>query len=184
MRKKTLILIDCQNDFCAKDGVLTNKECISTADKIAKELPELLKNGGFSQIVATRDTHYRLSYNATVEGHHLPVFHCIFESKGWCLRDDIAQILDEQAAKKSIVDKTTFGFNNWERVLGNDKSEMQDFYLMGFCTDICVVTNALVLKTLYPNSEVYVYEGLTAGVTPEKKEAAIETMRSCHINII
>lgn len=182
--RKVLILIDCQNDFCAQGGVLANKESIAIAKDIAKTLPELVSEKGFDYIVATRDTHYRQSYDVTVEGKHLPVLHCICETAGWCLRDDIMEVLDNCQVPKKFINKHTFGYNNWEQIIGSDKSEAREFYLVGFCTDICVVTNALVLKTLYPNSEVYVYEGLTAGVTPEKKEAAIETMRSCHINII
>lgn len=180
--KKVLIIIDCQNDFCKEGGALANKECIKAVDDLCENFNRIWDRD--TEVFVTRDTHFRNSYLNTVEGKHLPILHCIQDSAGWCLRDDLAAKLDKLDIKYSYVDKNTFGYNNWKGIIGPIPYDGIEISLVGVCTDICVVTNALLLKTQYPEAEISVYTAYTAGTSVEAHEAAIKTMKSCHINCI
>ena len=116
----------------------------------------------------------------TFEGKYLPVKHCIDNSDGWQIIPELRNIAG------FYLRKYTFGYNAWDKmfnmVFRND--EVEEIELMGVCTDICVVSNALVLRMLYPNTEITVYANCCAGVTPEKHKAALEVMKSCQINVV
>lgn len=170
MSKNVLIVVDMQNDFI--DGSLGTSEATQIVPKV-KEYIDLCRSSGY-QIIFTRDTHDE-NYLNTQEGKNLPVEHCIKGTKGWLISDQLGVHEDD-----IIIDKPSFGYTQWKDVLGNDVGRIE---LCGLCTDICVVSNALILKALYPEVPVSVNNDCCAGVTPEKHEAALETMRSCQINI-
>lgn len=182
MSKKILCVIDMQNDFI--DGALGTKE----AQAIVENVVELIK-GWDGPIYATRDTH-QSDYLHTREGRILPVVHCIEGTEGWELRQEIEEeLLKKQAV---IINKPTFGsydlMNELSELLIGDEYESLsekdiDITFVGLCTDICVVSNTLLFKNLYPEAEVNVIENCCAGVTPESHQAALTTMKMCQVNI-
>ena len=171
--RKILIVIDMQNDFI--DAALGTKEAEAIVDAVKKKIWTYPAK----DIIATMDTHGE-NYMETQEGKYLPVPHCIKGSEGWKIRPDIAELL--KGAK--IYEKPTFG----STALAADMkalSEKEDIELelIGLCTDICVVSNALLLKAAMPEVKISVDPSCCAGVTPEKHMAALETMRSCQIQV-
>ena len=167
--KRTLIVIDMQNDFI--DGSLGTKEAQAIVSNVQKKIEEYKANG--NDIFFTRDTHYE-NYFATSEGKHLPVEHCIKRTFGWQISDK----LDTESAK-GIIDKNTFGFRQWWQY----DFDCDEIELVGLCTDICVVSNALILKATYPEIQITVDASCCAGVTPESHQAALTTMKMCQINV-
>ena len=163
---KTLIVVDMQNDFI--DMALGTKEAVAIVPDVKKKIAEYVKNG--DEIIFTRDTHME-NYLDTPEGKKLPVPHCIKGTKGW----EIADGLYADGAK--IIDKPNFGWQHW------DKENLTDVEIIGLCTDICVVSNALIIKTMFPKANVKVSKSCCAGVTPESHEAALITMQMCQIEI-
>ena len=173
MSRKIIIVIDMQNDFI--DGSLGTKE----AEAIVPAVIEKIKEYPKQDVYATRDTHPE-DYLNTQEGKNLPVEHCIKGTKGWEIRADIAELI----LKNHIFDKPTFGSVQLaEAVKKMNEEEPLEIELIGLCTDICVVSNALLLKAFMPEVRISVDPSCCAGVTPEKHEAALETMRSCQIQI-
>lgn len=164
---KTLIVVDMQNDFI--DGALGTKEAQSIVSKVKKKIEDYEKNG--DEIIFTRDTHFE-DYLNTKEGKKLPVVHCVKSTKGWEIAKEV------QREESIIIDKPTFGWMNWKEM------KFDEIELVGLCTDICVVSNALILKAAFPNIEITVDASCCAGVTVDSHKAAIETMRMCQINII
>ena len=165
--KKTLIVIDMQNDFI--DMALGTKEAVAIVPRVKAKIEEYVKNG--DEIIFTRDTHAE-NYPETPEGKKLPVPHCIRGTRGW----EIADGLYTPGAK--IIDKPTFGYRDWEKEI------LEDVEIIGLCTDICVVSNALIIKATFPEANVTVDASCCAGVTPESHEAALLTMKMCQIEII
>lgn len=165
---KTLIVIDMQNDFI--DGALGTKEAQAIVPNVKKKIEEYKARG--DQIIFTRDTHFG-DYLETSEGKHLPVKHCIYTTEGW----EISKELDISNAM--LVNKKTFGHRGWHEFGFND-----DVELVGVCTDICVVSNALILKATFPEINISVDASCCAGVTPESHSAALTTMKMCQINVI
>ncbi len=165
--KKTLIVIDMQNDFI--DGALGTKEAVAIVENVAKKIERYKKDGG--EIIFTRDTHGE-DYLNTPEGKKLPVTHCVKGTDGW----RISAKLDFDGCE--IIDKPSFGYTDWG---GRDFESIE---LVGLCTDICVVSNGLILKALYPNAEIKVDAACCAGVTPDTHNAALTTMKMCQIDII
>lgn len=165
--KKTLIVVDMQNDFI--DGSLGTKEAQAIVEKVREKIKNYQENGG--EIIFTRDTHTK-DYLNTNEGKHLPVKHCIAGTDGW----RIAEGLEVSDAK--YIDKPSFGWMKW------DECALEDVELVGLCTDICVVSNALIIKAVYPEINVTVDASCCAGVTPETHKAALETMKMCQVNVI
>ena len=164
--KKTLIVVDMQNDFI--DGALGTKEAVAIVPNVKKKIQEYAANG--AEIIYTRDTHTE-DYMNTNEGKNLPVPHCIKGTKGW----EIADGLYVENCK--IVDKPTFGYIGWADY------QFEEVELIGLCTDICVVSNALMIKALFPEIEVSVDASCCAGVTPQSHEAALTTMKMCQIKV-
>ena len=164
---KALIVVDMQNDFI--DGSLGTKEAVAIVPKVKQKIADARAEG--SEVIFTRDTHYD-DYLQTNEGKHLPVVHCVEESKGW----EISSELD--ASSSTIINKNTFGYTGWTDF------DFEEVELVGLCTDICVVSNALIIKALFPEIKVSVDASCCAGVTPEAHEAALATMRSCQIEIL
>lgn len=172
--KQILIVVDMQNDFI--DGALGTKEAVAIIDDVVQEI----KNPLYTHIYATMDTHQE-NYMTTMEGKHLPVPHCIKGTDGWQIRPDILDALRIRNAK--IIEKPTFGSLELQEVLQDLIDAETEITLIGLCTDICVVTNALLLKTRYPEIEINVRESCMAGVTPESHQAALKTMAMCQINL-
>lgn len=162
--KRTLIVIDMQNDFI--DGALGTKQAVSIVPAVCKKIKEYKARG--DEIIFTRDTHGE-NYLETNEGKSLPVVHCVKGTHGW----NIADGLCFEGAK--IIDKPSFGYTGW----GN--FDFEEVELVGLCTDICVVSNALIIKATFPEIKVSVDPSCCAGVTPKTHEAALETMRCCQV---
>lgn len=175
MGKRYLIVIDMQNDFV--DGALGTPE----AAAIAPALVEAARAFD-GELIFTLDTHGE-DYLATQEGAHLPVPHCIKGTPGWELIPALAELQRERDAR--VFEKPTFGSTELARhlVQRNAEEPIDSIELVGVCTDICVVSNALLIKAALPEVPVKVDAALCAGVTPEAHEAALATMRSCQIEM-
>ena len=173
--KKLLVVVDMQNDFIT--GALENKEGQMIVDKLADYIRDF-----DGDIIATRDTHTE-EYMATQEGKRLPVPHCIRGTEGWNIVPAVQAALDKKAETASVryIDKPTFGSCKLGETVAAEA--YTDVELCGVCTDICVISNALLLKASMPEVPISVDASCCAGVTPAKHEAALETMRSCQIRV-
>lgn len=179
--KKILVVIDCQNDFI--DGSLRNEEAIKAVPNIVKKI-ESFKG---DNILVTRDTH-DANYLETAEGKKLPVVHCVNGTGGWYLNADIAKALHQKELREECLvgylNKPTFGSFKLAEFIGAIKDDLE-IEFVGFCTDICVVSNALMVKAaVYDHAEISVDASCCAGVTPESHQAALTTMQMCQINIV
>ncbi len=174
---KTLIVIDMQNDFI--DGSLSNPDAQAIVGRVVE-----LVSAWQGEIVLTRDTHGE-NYLSTEEGRHLPIPHCIKESEGWQIRKEIeAAARANPHATVKVVDKPSFGAGTllYEAVIADRIP--QEVTFCGTCTDICVVSNALILKSLLPETPMRVRADACAGLTREKHEAALEVLRSCQFDVV
>lgn len=167
--KKALIVIDMQKDFVS--GSLANAAAKAIVMPIVRTIDTFR-----GTVIATRDTHDK-NYLSSTEGKNLPITHCIKDTNGWKIVPEIADALDFK--KAVIIDKPTFGTTNWDVLQGYDVVE-----LVGTCTDICVVSNALIIKALYPDLTVRVRASLCAGTSVENHNAALQVMRCCQIEVI
>lgn len=172
---KYLIVVDMQEDFVY--GALGSREARSIADAVV----EKVKNFD-GEVIFTKDTHQQ-DYLQTQEGKNLPVMHCIEDSEGWKLIEPLEEIC--MKGKRQVYRKNTFGCIELAADLkdGHSRQDVEAIELIGVCTDICVVSNALLLKAYLPEIPIFVDSSCCAGVTAEKHEAALETMRSCQINV-
>ena len=175
MKNKLLIVIDMQNDFI--DGALGSKEAEAIVPTVAKKIKA--HEGG---IIVTLDTHSE-DYSETSEGAKLPVPHCIKGTNGFELNGEIQKALEGKAY--TTIEKPTFGSTILPLYIAEhyDPNELE-IELVGLCTDICVVSNALLLKAVLPEMKISVDPACCARVTPEKHAAALETMRSCQIQML
>ena len=173
--KKILLVIDMQNDFI--DGALGTPEAAAIVENVRAKIKTYPKEDVF----ATRDTHTDF-YLDTQEGKNLPVPHCIRGTQGWQIRSEIADLIFPD----HVIDKPTFCSTQLAKlmeILERREEEGIEIELVGLCTDICVVSNALYLKATLPETPISCDASCCAGVTPAKHEAALETMRSCQIRI-
>ena len=170
---KALIIVDMQNDFIT--GALGSKEAQDIVDDIVKCAEKDFKH---DRIIATMDTHDK-DYLDTYEGKHLPIKHCIKNTPGWCLEDRIYNIKD-----LFTVEKRSFGSETLMHKLREDFFNLNTVYLCGVCTDICVISNALMIRSMLPEVKVVVFSNLCAGTTPEAHEAALKVMQSCQVEVI
>ena len=168
MKRKAVIVVDAQIDFIW--GVLGTKEAQAALLIIKK----IIDDGNYVKLFFTRDTHDE-NYLNTLEGKMLPIPHCKNKTQGW----QIDSSLDTTKATM-IIDKPSFGWIGWKGLL----DDVDEIILVGFCTNVCVISNALIIKALYPEIKVSIIANATAGTTPEGKAVALETARSCQINII
>ncbi len=169
--KKVLVVIDCQNDFI--DAALGTKEAAAAVDAVVKKI----ETYPCEDVYATRDTH-EANYSETREGRFLPVVHCVKGTNGWEINEKIKAALGDA----TIIDKPTFGSEELvdtlkKRYVGQDIA----IELIGFCTDICVISNALMLKAAFYESDITVDSSCCAGVTPKLHEEALDVMKSCQI---
>lgn len=167
---KVLIVIDMQNDFIT--GSLGTEEAQSIMENVKKKIRSYQNIG--DAIFFTRDTHDK-GYMYTLEGHYLPVKHCISGSDGWNIADGL------EVPNCQYVNKQTFGYPYWYDLL---RGPIKQIELIGVCTDICVISNALILKANYPRIPIYVDASCCAGTTPDAHKAALQVMKSCQIEII
>lgn len=171
---KVLCVIDMQKDFI--NGSLGSKE----AQAIVENVVNKIKNFD-GLVIATQDTHYNSDYSSTLEGIKLPVVHCIKNTEGWMIEPSVKKALDEKSCE--FITKYTFGSS----VLGlqlRSLPNIDSVEICGLCTDICVVSNALMLREALPNTPISVSANCCAGSTPEKHEAALKVMQSCQIDVI
>lgn len=173
MKNKILIVVDMQKDFIT--GTLGSAE----AKEILPGVERKVKNFE-GEIIFTMDTHGK-DYLDTQEGKNLPVAHCLENTPGWELAGSLDALCRERCAR--IYKKGTFGSLALARKLKEREEEIASIELIGVCTDICVVSNALLLKAYLPELPILVDASCCAGVTPQKHTAALETMRSCQIEV-
>ena len=174
---KVLVVVDMQNDFI--DGALGTKE----AEAIVPGVVEMIR-GFDGKVIATRDTHGE-DYLDSEEGRHLPVPHCIKGTEGWEIRREVMEALDEKQGCLLIV-KPSFGsVELGESVKNLDGAEgsVEEITLAGLCTDICVISNALLLKACCPEVPIRVAASCCAGVTPQSHSQALEAMKVCQIEV-
>lgn len=202
---KAVVFVDVQKDFI--DGALKNDRAIEITPKIVEFAKECVRQG--YRLYATRDTHEKTTWNSivdktngvytggyltTLEGKKLPVEHCIEGTDGWMIDNRLMEVLD---GKCTFVNKPTFGSFDLVEVIEEDCVDIEDngywhrkinppdeIILAGFCTDICVVSNALLLRAKFPNTKITIKEDLCAGVTPESHNAALTTAKMCQIDVI
>ena len=174
---KVLIVVDMQNDFI--NGSLGSPEAQAIVPYVENKILEYLNHDTEDDIYFTRDTHGEY-YLSTLEGKNLPVKHCTYGTYGWQI---ISELHEYGNRSDYIINKYTFGYDNWENVIGNSEN-IESIELVGVCTDICVVSNALILKALYPEVEIIVDASCCAGTTPEAHQAALRVMQSCQIAVI
>lgn len=167
-----LLVIDMQNDFIS--GVLGTEEALEILPRAEQKIRAF--NG---RIIFTRDTHDQ-NYMNTQEGKHLPVPHCIKGSDGWQIHPDL-----QEYCREAPVDKITFGSSGLVEILQKTDQEekIESITLIGLCTDICVISNALLLKAFFPEVTLVVDASCCAGVTPESHKTALNAMRACQIQI-
>lgn len=171
---KILVVVDMQNDFI--DGALGTKEAEAVVPKVVEKI-----KGFDGRVIATRDTHEE-DYLETQEGRKLPVRHCIRGTDGWEIRPEIQELI-----KELPMDKKTFGCLDLGNVLQKYdewQERIESVTLIGLCTDICVISNAMVVKAALPEAAVIVDASCCAGVTPESHRQALEAMKACQIEII
>lgn len=173
--KNILIVVDMQKDFV--DGALGTKEAVSILPAVAQRI-----QSHEGPIFVTFDTHFE-NYMDTAEGKKLPVPHCVKGTDGWRLHETVEKALAGKAF--TPVEKVTYGSVELPRLIAEEAGgEDLTITLLGLCTDICVVSNALMLKASFPEAEISVVRDCCAGVSPETHEAALSTMGCCQINII
>jgi len=170
---KILVVVDMQNDFI--DGALGTPE----AQRIVPAVAEKIK-GWTGEVYATMDTHHA-DYPATQEGRNLPVAHCIEGTHGW----EIAPTIREALTDATCLTKPTFGCRSLAETLAivHQDRPIEEIVLVGLCTDICVISNALLLKAFLPEVPIRVDAACCAGVTPESHRNALAAMRQCQIAV-
>lgn len=168
-----LVVVDMQNDFI--DGALGTKEAVTIVPKVEEKIRNF--NG---TVFFTRDTHENW-YLETQEGKKLPVPHCIRDTEGWQIRREL-----DILRKTEPVDKETFGSTDLadDLVAMNIDDEIKSITFVGLCTDICVISNALLVKAALPEVPIIVDAACCAGVTPESHENALKAMEMCQVEVV
>ena len=167
---KYLIVVDMQVDFTV--GSLGSAH----AEAIIPRVLERVK-GFDGRVIFTRDTHFD-DYMTTQEGKKLPVPHCIKDSEGWQICPELAPFA------KTVIDKFTFGSTQLPSLIESFGEEIESIELCGLCTDICVISNAMILKAAFPEVPISVIADCSAGVTEESHNVALDAMRAVQIEII
>jgi len=173
--RKILIVVDMQKDFV--DGALGSKEAVAIVDNVVNKIEAY-----DGDIIVTYDTHPE-NYMETQEGKNLPVPHCIKGTAGWELDDKVQAAVNKKEYK--VIEKPTFGSTELpEYIKVNYNPDEIEIELVGLCTDICVVSNALLCKANFLETKVSVDASCCAGVTPDSHNAALTTMKMCQVNVI
>lgn len=185
---KLLAIIDMQNDFIY--GSLGTPEAQAIVPVMVERLKEYEQEHPL--VVFTKDTHYA-NYMGTQEGKNLPVPHCIEDTSGWSICKSISSVVDRNPnfyfysdgdIMSSRIYKNTFGSIRLAELINEYEDEIDEVIFMGVCTDICVVSNALLVKAYSPEMKITVDASCCAGTTPENHKAALQTMKMCQINVI
>lgn len=178
--KRILVVIDMQNDF------ITGALPADGGVEIIPRIVDKIKNGNYDRIVCTYDTHYSESYEETIEGKNIPP-HCFYKTAGWDLNSDISSTIAEYTDDIQFIPKESFG-SYIELPMGiiplYPKFDDFEIELCGVCTDICVVSNALILRAVFSNTRIIVDSSCCAGSTREAHEAALTVMKNCLIEVI
>ena len=193
---KAVIFIDVQKDFI--DGALRNEKAIEVTPKIVDFAKECVEKG--YKLYATRDTHEKTTYCCklvdnepdnipksgyftTLEGRKLPVEHCIEGTDGWMIDNRLMEVLD---GKCTFVNKPTFGSFDLAEIIVEDfeNNDLDEIVLCGFVTDICLLSNALLLRAKFPNTKITIMKDLCTGTTDENHEAALKVMQNCQIDVV
>lgn len=175
--KKILVVVDMQKDFV--DGALGSDEAVAIVDNVVKKINEF-----DGEIIVTYDTHQD-DYMETREGRFLPVPHCIQDTDGWQLNAKASEALVAKG-ECCVIHKPTFGSLELIDAVAQRMEEetSTEVTLIGLCTDICVVSNAMLLKAAYPEMNILVDASCCAGVTVESHRAALTTMKMCQIEVL
>ena len=168
--RKAIVVVDMQNDFI--DGALGTKEAQEMLPRLVEKLAH---EADAAEFLFTMDTH-AADYLSTQEGRKLPVEHCIKPSKGWELASQLAPFAEKA---KAVLEKPTFGSTKLPEFV----AEYDEIELVGLCTDICVISNAMLLKAFYPEKTISIDPACCAGVTPESHKNALAAMKMCQIEI-
>lgn len=184
--KKILVVVDMQNDFIT--GPLGTPEAVSIVDNVV----EKIRGEEWDHIYYTLDTHFINTYSESQEGKKLPEKHCLKNSPGWMLNEDVMMAIASCNSYEK-VEKYTFGSTDLAYAIDYlltcydiKRTPIQEIELtlVGVCTDICVISNALLLKAHYPEMKIVVDASCCAGSTPEKHRMALEVMKSCQVDVV
>ncbi len=170
--RNCLIVVDMQKDFV--DGALGTKEAVAIVPAVKRRIEEALAAG--EKVIFTRDTHPE-NYLETQEGKNLPVRHCVRGTEGWQIIPELREYAE------NVVDKPTFGSTELGRMLAAEEEPIGRITLIGLCTDICVISNALLCKAFLPEVPIRVEARCCAGVTPESHDNALAAMKICQIEV-
>ena len=174
---KALIVIDAQNDFCHHNGVLTSAAAEAAVPEIAKLVSRFHKKG--YPIYYTQDTH-NYDYLKTQEGKNLPTLHCLYGSWGWRIHDEINIPGSSSRYPVYHLNKAAFGYDDWE---SEHLDQYSEIVVCGFVSSICVISNILIIKSLYPELPITFVANASAGLSPENHAAAIEVLKSNQVKI-
>lgn len=187
MGRKILVVVDMQNDFLT--GALRNEEAIKIISYVVDKVKKATEDEN-TVVVFTRDTHDEYNYMNTIEGKNLPVPHCLKNTEGWEIIDELKPYVE------TVINKNTFGSLHLGNYIGNLNDEyvnrqkkgedikIDEIEFIGVCTDICVISNVLLTKAIVPNVEITVDAACCAGVTPESHNTALAAMKACHIHVL
>lgn len=181
--KKVLVVVDMQVDFTT--GCLGNAECAAAIPEVVN----VIKSGDYDKVIVTKDTH-QTDYMSTQEGQRLPVPHCIENTEGWEIQEEVWKACTETYSGKDLVTvcKPTFGSLDLAAVLQSYAKgvagEELEIYFVGVCTGICVISNVMITKAALPEARVCVIERACACVTPDTHKTAIEAMKTCQVDVI
>ncbi len=169
-----LIVVDMQNDFI--DGVLGTKEAVA----ILPAVKEKIKNFD-GRVLFTRDTH-ESDYLSTQEGQNLPVEHCVRDTHGWQINAELDALRKEEPIDKPVFGSVALG--QLLKAYDTYEEKIENITLVGVCTDICVISNAMLIKSFLPETPIFVDAACCAGVTPESHERALDAMAVCQIKVL
>lgn len=194
--RKYLIVIDMQNDFIT--GSLGTPEAVAIVDNVRKKIKETLEEGSIQRVIFTRDTHH-YDYLMTLEGTKIPK-HCFKDTAGWAIIDQLNEVCDNYFYFNFIPNgkymryypiayinkKDAFGIIDWKDCFTQVGmyTAPDEIEIVGVCTDICVITNALILRTIFPTARIIVDASCCAGTTPEMHQKALDVMKNCLIEVI
>ncbi|MEG2054028.1 MAG: isochorismatase family cysteine hydrolase [Oscillospiraceae bacterium] len=176
---KILIVVDMQNDFI--NGSLGTKEAEKIVPTVKKKIEKYIQSN--DRVIFTRDTH-KSDYLKTQEGKNLPVEHCVLGTFGWQITDEFDKYTKDE--KLPIINKITFGSNELPQYIAKIEGfeKVEKIELVGLCTDICVISNAMILKAFFPEIKISVDASCCAGVTEESHKNALQAMKMCQIDVI
>ena len=175
---KLLVVVDMQKDFI--DGALGTEEAVTIVPHVVSKIKEFQQAG--DRIVFTKDTHFE-NYLETQEGKNLPVVHCMKGTVGHEICEEITAVINPE--EYTVYEKVTFGSSEFALDLKNGVyDDVESITLIGLCTDICVISNAMLCKTFLTETPVYIVADCCAGVTPESHENALRAMEMCQIKIV